>query len=123
MILSRPVAIGRTEVTFLQWEACVLAGGCGGRQPDDSGFGRGFRPVIDVDWHDAEAYVAWLRQSTGKPYRLPTEAEWEYACHAGTITSYPFGDASRRPLPTTTATSPVRARSAAIRRTRGVSTT
>jgi len=91
--LSRPVAIGRTEVTFLQWEACVLAGGCGGRQPDDSGFGRGFRPVIDVDWHDAQAYVAWLRQSTGKPYRLPTEAEWEYACHAGTTTPYPFGEA------------------------------
>lgn len=90
--VPRPFAIGRTEVTFEQWETCVRAGGCPQRQPDDAGFGRGFRPVIDVDWHDAEAFAAWLRQSTGKPYRLPSEAEWEYACHAGTTAPYPFGD-------------------------------
>jgi formylglycine-generating enzyme required for sulfatase activity len=90
--VPRPFAIGRTEITYHQWEACVLAGGCNGRAPDDSGFGRGFRPVVNVDWRDAQAYVAWLRQSTGKPYRLPTEAEWEYACHAGTTTPYPFGE-------------------------------
>ncbi|MGD9511671.1 MAG: SUMF1/EgtB/PvdO family nonheme iron enzyme [Geminicoccaceae bacterium] len=90
--VPRPFAIGRTEVTFEQWDVCVRAGGCNARTPDDSGFGRGFRPVIDVDWRDAQAFVAWLRQSTGKPYRLPTEAEWEYACRAGATTPYPFGE-------------------------------
>ena len=90
--VEQPFAIGRDEVTFDQWRWCVDSGGCNARAPDDAGWGRGPHPVINVSWDDARAYVAWLAASTGKPYRLPTEAEWEYACRAGTATAYPFGD-------------------------------
>ena len=58
----------------------------------DVGLGRGTKPVINVNWDDAQQYVAWLSKMTGKPYRLLTEAEWEYAARAGTTTAYYWGD-------------------------------
>jgi len=58
----------------------------------DSNMGRGTRPVINVSWDHAQQYVAWLAKMTGRPYRLLSEAEWEYAARAGTTTAYSWGD-------------------------------
>lgn len=90
--VAQSFAIGRGEVSFAEWEVCAADGGCGERVPQDEGWGRGRRPVIDVSWTDAQAYTAWLGRKTGRPYRLPSEAEWEYACRAGAATVYPLGD-------------------------------
>jgi formylglycine-generating enzyme required for sulfatase activity len=106
--IARPYAIGKTEVTWDQWESCVRDRWCDGIAVDNSlrtnpadgtpnanfvDWGRGTRPVIGVSWYDAQTFVGWLNSKTGgdDAYRLPSEAEWEYAARAGTTTPYPWG--------------------------------
>lgn len=88
---SQPFAIGKYAVTFDEWNACVAGGGCDGYQPSDSSWGRGKRPVVNVSWKDAQAYVAWLKRKTGRDYHLPSEAQREYATRAGTTTPFWWG--------------------------------
>jgi formylglycine-generating enzyme required for sulfatase activity len=83
--------IGKYAVTFEQWDACIQDGGCTHR-PLDHGWGRERRPVVDVSWEDAQQYVRWLNTTTPGGFRLPTEAEWEYAARAGTVTVRYWGD-------------------------------
>jgi formylglycine-generating enzyme required for sulfatase activity len=91
--IARPFAVSKYDVTFNDWDACVSVGGCPREgRAGDADWGRDTRPVIYVSWDDAQQYVAWLSQMTGKPYRLLSDAEFEYAARAGTQTAYPWGD-------------------------------
>jgi formylglycine-generating enzyme required for sulfatase activity len=90
--VGTPLAVGKFEVTFDEWEACTLEGGCANYRPQDSGWGRGRRPAIYVSYDDAKAYVEWLRQKSGKAYRLLSESEWEFAARGGTSTPFAGGD-------------------------------
>jgi formylglycine-generating enzyme required for sulfatase activity len=90
--IARRFAVAKYALTFDEWDACAAQGSCR-KDVGDSGWGRGRRPVINVSWNDAQAYVKWLSSITGRPYRLLSEAEWEYAARAGSQTKYPWGDA------------------------------
>ena len=81
--------VSKYEITFDQWDQCVRAGGCKGHKPDDKGWGRGQRPVINVSYDDAQNFISWLNGKTGQTYRLLSEVEWEYVARAGQ--DAPFG--------------------------------
>ncbi len=87
--IARPFAVSKYLVTFDDWDACVSVVGC---PPNSDSYGRARMPAINVTWDDAKKYVEWLSLMTGKPYRLLSEAEWEYVARAGTASAYPWGD-------------------------------
>jgi len=92
--ITRSFAIGIYEVTFDEWDACVAGGGCAGYHPDDEGWGRGRRPVINVNWNAAKNYALWLSRKTGHAYHLPSEAQWEYAARARSTGPFYFSEIS-----------------------------
>lgn len=79
------------EITFSQWDQCYTEKACN-HSPDDNGWGRGHRPVINVSWNDAQQFLTWISAKKGKNFRLPTGSEWEYAARAGTTTATPYGN-------------------------------
>jgi formylglycine-generating enzyme required for sulfatase activity len=87
--IARPFAVSKYEATFAQWDACVADGKC--PKADDAGFGRGKFPAVNVSWPEAKAYADWLAAKTGKPYRLISESEFEYATRAGSKTAWFWG--------------------------------
>jgi formylglycine-generating enzyme required for sulfatase activity len=87
--IAQMFAVGRSEVSFDEWSACVADGGCNSWDPGDNRFGKGKHPVIFVSWADAKAYVDWLSKKTGATYRLLSEAEREYVARGCTSACAP----------------------------------
>jgi formylglycine-generating enzyme required for sulfatase activity len=86
---AKPFAVGMFSVSYSEWDACALDGGCGGDRrsyPDQADI-----PLTQVNWAAAQSYVAWLSRKTGQHYRLLSEAEFEYAARAGTTTPFWWG--------------------------------
>jgi formylglycine-generating enzyme required for sulfatase activity len=103
VVIAEPFLMGEYEVTFAEYDVFVFAVRREGKEeyknvelPDSRGWGRGRRPVIHVSWEDAVLYAEWLSEKTGKRWRLPSEAELEYAARAGTTTRYWWGDEVER---------------------------
>lgn len=92
LAVAGPFALGVYAVTFEEWDAAVAARGVSHR-PGDGGFGRGRLPVVNVSWSDANDFLHKLSSVTAESYRLPSEAEWEYACRAGSSAPYSFSEA------------------------------
>lgn len=80
------------EVTFDEWDSCVHNNGCNGYLPDDEGWGRGTRPVINVSFDDVSAYVDWYNRTFHKNTRLPTETEWAFIARGNTLSRFWWGD-------------------------------
>ncbi len=89
-ISLKPYAIGMYEVTFQEYDH--FCDNTRRKRPDDGGWGRGRRPVVNISWNDASAYAAWLGGQTGKNYRLPSDAEWEFAARAGSASRFWWGN-------------------------------
>ena len=95
VVTLKSFALGVTEVTFDEWNACVRGGGCSGRRPYDEGWVGGALPVINVTQAAARVYARWLSRETGQSYRLPSDTEWEYAARGGWPTSRYWDDSSQ----------------------------
>ncbi|WP_096031772.1 SUMF1/EgtB/PvdO family nonheme iron enzyme [Caballeronia calidae] len=94
--IGHAFAIGKYEVTVEQWNACADAGACTRISMDGDATPQGNAPMRNVSWDDAQVYVKWLSKVGGKAYRLPTEAEWEYAARGGTQSTYWWGDQMKK---------------------------